>query len=78
MSKNTGFINTIQNYRFGNYRKKTKKAAKIGRLLPGECKRMVTVKNFLLRFVTALLDPHVHTLAAGCLLEAAQGELCAF
>lgn len=44
MSKNTGFINTIQNYRFGNYRKKTKKAAKIGRLLPGS-ERMVTVKT---------------------------------
>lgn len=38
MSKNTGFMNTIQNYRFGNYRKKTKKAAKIGRLLPGSVK----------------------------------------
>lgn len=28
MSKKAGFINTTQNYNFGNYRKKTKKAAK--------------------------------------------------
>lgn len=75
MSKNTGFINTIQNYRFGNYRKKTKKAAKIGRLLPGSVKDG-NGENFLLRLVTALLDPNILAFACGCLLEAAQGELC--